>query len=439
MRAIFRREIYAYFCAPHGYVFLGAFVLVMNLFFYFANVVGRSSSIDTAFQFMLTVALLTVPVLTMRLFSEEYRRGTDKLLFTAPVPLRALAMGKFFAALTMFVIALASTLLWVEIIALFGGFNAAEYIGNLVATLIFASVYIALGLFISALCASQTVAMIVSLAVFTALLLADFAVGLMSDSAIVDFLNSFSLFRRFEGFSRGLFAPGDLVFCASVAAFFLFLTVYALHRRRNGVKGQKIRLLTAFGPALAAIIVLNLLVGSLESRFYLKYDMTTAGLFSITNQTADLLRTLEEPVTITVLASHSDMSGEVEDEDTGDVYNLTDVKSALERYVAAGDERFLKLQFLDPDLNPGWIAAHDLLETAGLYSVVVESERRDRVLYLSDIFEDGTISLERAISSAILNVTLERPPVAVLLSGHGEYELSALPKLAELSGYEVRL
>ena len=449
MRAVVKRELYSLYTTPQGYVFTGAFVLVMNIFFYFSNIVERHSDLGAAFTFMLTVLMFTVPVLTMRMFSEEYRRGTDRLIFTAPVKLSDIALGKFFACLAAFAVSLSVTLIWAEILALFGALNLKEYLGHMTAIITFAAVYISIGLLVSALTESQTVSMLSTLGAFAALLLLDIGASMLPDSAPARFMNSFSLFRRYDTFSRGVFSVADLLFAASCCVFFLFLTTAALRRRRSGFKGVK--WLAAALPALAAVIAANLLCGALESTLYLKYDMTRARLFALSAQTELLLRELPEEVTITVLCRPEELSGIVYDESTYTAYQLSDVREYLNKYAASANPN-LTFQYVDPYLNPAWARSRDIEDRVGLYSIVVESGRRCIVLSVRDLFETQTVydydgspvydavvglNAERVLTSALLNVITEVLPAAAVVTGHGEYELEYFNEILSRNNFNV--
>lgn len=452
MKAIFKRELRSLYSTPQGYVFSGAFVLVMNIFYYFVNIVGLDSDLGATFTFMLTVMIFTVPVLTMRGFSEEYRRGTDRLLFTAPIKLSSIVMGKFWGMLAAFgATLLVMTLLYAEIIILFGALNLQEYVGYMIAILTFAAVYISIGLLISALTSSQMVSMIATLGAFAVLLLLDIASSSLPDSTATRFLSSFSIFKRYDAFSHGIFSIADLVFVASCCVFFLFITTMVLHRRRHGMKGQRLRLAALAAPALAVLILANLLIGALGSRFYLKYDMTRDKIFALSEQTTDILADLPEQVTITVLSNPEEMTHPIQDTETGILYQLSDVSECLEKYAALSNDN-LKLQYIDPDINPGWVRERDLTEQAGYFSIVVESNRRTRLISIRDLFETQTwydeegnpvdefvvgLGAEQVITSTILNVLTEVLPKAVILTGHNEYPAEYLSALLTNCNYSV--
>lgn len=89
MRAIWKRELQAYFLTPTGYVFMGVFLLLSSVMFYLQIMQARSSDLPTFVGQMSYLWMLLSPVLTMRLLAEERQRRTDQLLLTSPVPCRA--------------------------------------------------------------------------------------------------------------------------------------------------------------------------------------------------------------------------------------------------------------------------------------------------------------------------------------------------------------
>ena len=90
MLAVFKRDLKAYFTSPLGYVFIAAFLAVMNAFFYIYNVNQAYSQLSSVFNFMVYTLIFVTPLLTMRLFSEEFKQKTDQLLLTSPVKVRSI-------------------------------------------------------------------------------------------------------------------------------------------------------------------------------------------------------------------------------------------------------------------------------------------------------------------------------------------------------------
>ncbi len=235
MSAIFKRDFRGYFTSPIGYVYIGAFILVMNLYFFMTGVLYSSPYISEAFSFMMIVMMFTTPILTMRSFSEELRQKTDQLLLTSPVKLGSIVAGKFMAAYAVFCSVMALTLVWVLIISIFGEPNTAEVVGNYVAMLAVAGVYVSIGVFVSALTENQIVSALGSLGIFIALYLLSLAVTFLSASMpgwLVTGLSFLSIFGRYATVSQGVFSIADIVFFLSFAAVFLFLTVRVLEKKR---------------------------------------------------------------------------------------------------------------------------------------------------------------------------------------------------------------
>lgn len=232
MTAIFKRDFRAYFTSPIGYVFVASFLLVLNIYFYLINVYSASAAIENTFSFIITMLVFLVPVLTMRTFSEDYKQKTDQLLLTAPVRLTGIVVGKFLAAFGVFVLAMLFTLIYVIVIAMFGTPNAAMILGNYVAILGVACAYISIGLFISSLTENQLVSCVATLGAFLFLYLVDYMYSYINVTWIQNLIYWFSMFRRYNTFTQGIFSLSDFLFYISVAATFIFLTVRVLEKKR---------------------------------------------------------------------------------------------------------------------------------------------------------------------------------------------------------------
>lgn len=232
MLAVFKRDLKAYFTSPLGYVFIAAFLAVMNAFFYIYNVDQAYSQLSSVFNFMVYTLIFVTPLLTMRLFSEEFKQKTDQLLLTSPVKVRSIVFGKFLAALAIFAIALAVTLLYIVIIASHGQPNVRELLANYLAIFCVAAAFISIGVFISSLTENQLVSAVLTLAVFLILYLIDTS-GFGAQSAFLNnLLYSISLFVRYTTISNGVLALSDLVFYVSVAAIFIFATTRVIEKKR---------------------------------------------------------------------------------------------------------------------------------------------------------------------------------------------------------------
>ncbi|MBR2432418.1 MAG: ABC transporter, partial [Clostridia bacterium] len=102
MFAIYKKELRSYFTNPHGYVFAGIFLALSALVFSYTTLLMQSYDTTLYFTVMVFALVVLVPLLTMRLFTEEKKLRTEQLLLTAPVTITGMVLGKFLAAFTLF-------------------------------------------------------------------------------------------------------------------------------------------------------------------------------------------------------------------------------------------------------------------------------------------------------------------------------------------------
>ena len=162
MIAILKREIKSYFITPIGGLYMGFFLLTAGIFFFFSNLMGQSSHFTTLLRSILFIYLFAIPLLTMRLFSEEKRQRTDQLLLTSPVSIPEIVLGKFLAAFSLYVLTLLVTLMYVIVIVIFGDLAVWETVGSYIGFILLGASYIAIGVFISAGTENQLTAALVT-------------------------------------------------------------------------------------------------------------------------------------------------------------------------------------------------------------------------------------------------------------------------------------
>lgn len=233
MGAIFRRELKAYFTSPIAYIFIAVFYLYTAIFFTLYNLFGGTTDMSVPFSNAFTILMFLLPLLTMRLFTEERRQKTDQCLLTAPVSLFGIVAGKFLAAVCVFLCAMAIYVLYVlTLTALAGTLAWATIIGNFVALLLLGASFISIGIFFSAVTENQIVAAIVSFIVIMALYLIDMLAASMPVEWIKAVMNSLGFYTRYYEFTTGIFSIPGTVFFLSAIFIFNFLTVRVLEKRR---------------------------------------------------------------------------------------------------------------------------------------------------------------------------------------------------------------
>ena len=240
LATIFRRELQAYFATPVAYVFIVIFLVLIGVFtFYVGGFYERAQAdLEPFFRFHPWIYMFLIPAISMRLWSEERKAGTLELLLTLPVSLAATVLGKFFAAWCFTAVALAGTLpIWLTVNYLGDPDNtviAAGYIGSL----LMAGGFLAIGACVSALTKNQVIAFVISFVICFAFNLSGFPMVLdifsaWAPQAVVDVISSFSFLTHFNSILKGVIDLRDIVFFASLIAFWLYANVLAIEINKS--------------------------------------------------------------------------------------------------------------------------------------------------------------------------------------------------------------
>jgi ABC-2 type transport system permease protein len=247
---IAKKEIKTYFSSPIAYAVIAVFLVLVGFFFYSAVWWFNSQSIQAAqnpyymqqmninqmvyaplFHNMNIILLLVLPLLTMRLFSEEKKTGTEELLFTSPVGVVQIILGKYLAALVVLAAMLGLTGLLSIFTFAFGNPELAQILNGYLGLFLLGAAFIAVGIFFSSLTENQIVSAILT---FGALLLF-YVLGWASYSAPgiwKDVLNYASIFQHFDDMTKGILDTKDITYYFSFAFFGLFLTHSVIQSRR---------------------------------------------------------------------------------------------------------------------------------------------------------------------------------------------------------------
>lgn len=232
MFAIFKRELKAYFTSPLGYVFLAIFYAFSGLFFYIFSLSVGSTDISSVFLMMFMVLMVFVPLLTMRLLSEDKKQKTDQLILTAPVSLLSIVMGKFLAAYAIFAIGVAVMPVYGFVMSTFATVSWLPIWGNTVGLLLLGGIFVSIGLFISSLTENQMIAAIGGFFINLMILLMNTLKSALPNGFLQDVLSSISVYSRYSEITSGIFSLSSLIFFVSVIFIFLFITVRVLEKRR---------------------------------------------------------------------------------------------------------------------------------------------------------------------------------------------------------------
>ncbi|HAB61144.1 MAG TPA: ABC transporter [Lachnospiraceae bacterium] len=285
MLAIFKKELRSYFTCMIGYLFIGFFLAIVGVYFMAYNLQGGYANFEYVLNSMVFVFVILVPILTMRLLAEEKKQKTDQLLFTSPLSVNKIVVGKYLAVFAVFVSAMVITMFYPLILSKYGTVSFKLAYTGILGFVLVGAAYLAIGLFLSALFESQAIAAVVTFVVLLITFIMQGIVGLLPtsnkaawlifsvialliavviyfminnvtvaislgvvleaacaiiyftkpslyDGLVVKVFDWFSVVDRFDNFMNGILDLTGIVYYISITVIFIFLTIQSLNKRR---------------------------------------------------------------------------------------------------------------------------------------------------------------------------------------------------------------
>lgn len=224
MWAVYKKELKSYFLSPIGYVVVGILLLVCAVFFYLTTV--SSGSVDLGALYFYTALyglMIAVPILTMRMFAEERKTGTEQLILTTPVNIVGVVVGKFLAAMSVILVALLISFIYFGIMCYFGNPNIMVLLVAMLGFLLVSGAAIAIGMFASSITESQVIAGITTIAF---LIMSLFIPDLGKEFQLV------SIIDFYQKFPLGVISLSEVVGAVSLTAMFMAFTIIVMQRRK---------------------------------------------------------------------------------------------------------------------------------------------------------------------------------------------------------------
>lgn len=251
LAAIYRKELEHYFQSVTAYVVIGSFLAISGYFFYsifrYYNYLSYQAGRDPFLAANLNliegvmrplmgnvsvVLLFVLPLLTMRLLAEERKQGTFELLLTYPLSDFEAVMGKYLAALTVFAVMMAGTLLYPVMLAIFSNPEPGPLVTSYIGFFLVGTSFIAIGIFFSSLTSSQIVAGAATFGVSLFFLVIGWA-SPFAGPTLAKVLSELSLLEHYDAFSKGIVVLQDVTYYVFLTAFFLFMTLRSLESSRS--------------------------------------------------------------------------------------------------------------------------------------------------------------------------------------------------------------
>ena len=231
MFAIFKKEVRFYFYSPIAYILIGLFVLMVSVFFYLGNIKGLSADFTQMIGTISFILIFIIPILTMRILSEDRKNGTEVLYITSPISLSSMVIGKYLAMLFVFFVMVCVTIIYPIIIFAFGSPPIAPLISSYIGLILLGACFISIGVFASSLTENQIVSVIISFVCLLFIQLID-SLGGAVGGIVANMLHWFSLQSRYADFTSGQLSLASIVYYLSFIAVFLFLTIRVIEKRR---------------------------------------------------------------------------------------------------------------------------------------------------------------------------------------------------------------
>ena len=242
---IFKKELRSYFGSPLAYIILVVFQVISARFFFLYLQGFLQFQLDPSYQMQLgelnlnnlvilpyfgtisIVLLLIVPLITMRLIADEKKYYTAELLFTSPIRIRTIVVGKFLAALFLLLVMLLLSSINIFVLMVHGNPDFGAVISGYIGLFLLGASFLSVGIFASSLTDNQLIAAVISFGVLLVLWL----VGALSD-AESSLLGYISVINHYEDFGKGLIKLNDVVYYLSLIFLGVFLTYTSLESER---------------------------------------------------------------------------------------------------------------------------------------------------------------------------------------------------------------
>ena len=433
MKAVLKRELKAYFTSVIGWIFLAAFFFVFNLYFVANNLIYGTPYLSYSLSNVAFVLVIIIPILAMRSMAEDRRTKTDQLLYTAPVSIPKVIIGKFLALVAIFSIVVGAICLCPLLLSRFGNVPMTESYAAIFGIWLYGCLSIAICVFVSALTESQVIAAVLSFALLFIGFMMQQITGLISssDNVVTKVLNALCTQTHLTNFCNGILDVTGIVYYVSGTVLFLFLTCQLVQKHRWSVSAKKIRR-GVFNSSfvvigLAIVVAVNVFANELPEKAK-SVDLTSQNLYTLTDDSVNLVKDLKQDVTLYVLSSEKSA------DDT--------VARTLSNYEDASSH--IKVEYIDPAVSPNFYASYtDTAPSDG--SIIVVSGNTSKVVSSSDLYQydidystytqtKSAYDGEGQLTSAISYVTSEDLPKVYTITGHGETALddtfkSALEKM----------
>ena len=424
MTAIYKRELKSFFHSLIGWLFVAVTLFIMGIYFTVFNMLAGYPTISYVLQSIVFLFIITIPLLTMRTLAEERKFKTDQLILTAPISVGKIVAAKYLALVTVFAIPTVMIGLTPPFLAIAGDFQMGLSYTALLGFFLYGCLGLAIGLFLSSLTESVVIAAVLTLvALFLGYIMSGLCSVISSYStshameALTKVLYCFDMVGRFDSLCTGYLQVEAIVYYLTFTVFVLLCTVQSIQKRRYVVSGGGVKLgvYSTANILVAAIltIVINLGLNYVPDQ-YTSIDVTANKMYTITEDTVQMIGNLSQDITIYVLV----------DETSKD----SDLDKTLQQF--KGLSKHINVEYINPLANPKFYYKYTDTEPVS-NSLIIVGAYDNAIVDYNDIYayefnyatyqnEIVGYDAEGQIVSAIARVSFEDLPKFYLVVGHDE-------------------
>jgi len=302
--AVFKRNFVSYFSNPTGYVFICVFVLLGSLAAFWPPEFFNSNlaNLDQLNRYLPYILLVFIPAITMSVWADERRQGTDELILTIPASDIEVVVGKYLSAVGIYTVSLIfSYLCNLVILQIWGNPDPGLFFTNYLGYWFVGLAMLAIGMVASFLTSNLTVSFILGLALNAPLVVADQASSVMGPK-LASVVRSWSLAENFIDFGRGIVSLSAVGYFLGIVTVCLYISMVLIGRRHWTGRRDGARMGTHFVARTAGLAVAVLGVVLTFRAYDVRADLSAEQISSLSRDTRQLLSGLDTEQAIEVTA-----------------------------------------------------------------------------------------------------------------------------------------